>query len=75
MNDGLTVWVIYDHPKDYPEYFLARKFVYINNGLKPTFDILKNVEIDNIRNSLRDKCFTLLPRHQDDDEKIVETWI
>ena len=75
MNNGLTIWVIYDHPKDYPESFVARKFVYIDNELKPTSKTLKDVDIDNIRKKLRGKSFTPLPRLKNDDQKIVETWI
>lgn len=74
-NDGLTIWVIFDRPKDYPEYFVARKFIYKDGGMQATSLIFKNKEIENIRTNFRAKGFSPIPRQVDDDPVIIESWI
>jgi hypothetical protein len=67
----LTIWTIFDHPKDYPEYFIARKFV----GEWPTQELFGSRNIEELRRVMVNRGLTRLDRHPDDDPVIVETWL
>lgn len=66
----LHIWVVYRHPKDFPDKFVARRFILD----KPTQEIKTAESLDEIRNMLPLGliCFE---RHPTDDAVIVETWI
>ena len=68
---NLTMWVIYDHPADYPRAYAARKWV----GNDATDSIICGNTLDALRDILRAKGLTRLPRHVSDDPVIVETWL
>jgi hypothetical protein len=70
-EDGLPIWTIYDHPTDFPDSFVARKFVF---G-RPTDAILTAPTLDELRRKLADIGLVALTRSPGDDPKIVETWI
>jgi hypothetical protein len=67
----LAIWTVYDHPTDFPEVFVARKFV----DEKPTQEIMTDKYLSNLRERLAERGLMLLARDPSDDEKIVETWI
>jgi hypothetical protein len=71
MAAGLEIWTVYDHPKDFPDLYVARLF--INDT--PTAKTMKNADLDAIRRQLRNKGFTRLPRQEADDPVIVECWL
>ena len=64
------IWAIYKHPLDYPEKFVARKFILD----KPTSEILIGDTLEEIR-KLLPKGLTLIERNPKDDPILVETWI
>lgn len=69
----LPVWVVYDHPNDYPEGFVARMHVVIPSE-GPT---MMKVEADTLK-GVREQLppgLTRIPRDPNDDPKIVECWI
>lgn len=73
-DDPLSMWTVYDHPRDYPDVFVARRFE-ITRGLSgPTNDMFTADTLDELRRLLPPGLFCLL-REPDDDPKIVETWI
>jgi hypothetical protein len=72
MTD-IEIWTVYDHPRDYPRNFVARKF--IND--KPTNNIIQGLSLDEVRKKILDinpnlTCFT---RQPNDDPIILETWL
>lgn len=67
----LTMWVIYDHPADYPRAYIARRWV----GDDPTDDIIVAVGLAQLREAMRRRHLSCLPRHDSDDEAIVESWL
>ena len=69
MN-GLTNWVIYDHPRDYRQGFIARKFV----GIEPTQETIKG-ELGEIRRVLAEAGFVKIPRDINDPTVVLESWI
>lgn len=69
----LMIWVIYYHPKDFPDKFVARRF----NLDQPTPDHITSDSLEGIRSALLEKepglvCLTRAP---EDDPVILETWI
>lgn len=69
-NDELPMWVIYFNPSDYPDKYIARKWIFDN----PTNEILIADSITAIRNMLPRGLYRI-PSSTYDDPVIVETWI
>lgn len=70
----LPTWVIYDHPKDFPEYFVARKWMIREGGPEPTEIMFKDTNLERMRSSLPDGLIRI-PRYDGDDPAIIESWI
>ena len=71
---NLAMWTVYDHPTDYPDEFVARKFV-VGCG---TIDATPELLTADTLNELRAKLpigFICTRRMPDDDPKIVEVWL
>ena len=62
--------VIYDHPKDYPNSYVAR----IWDMNKPTNVVVKNESLDVLR-SLIPSGMSCIKRHETDDPCIIEIWL
>jgi hypothetical protein len=72
----LINWVIYDHPKDFPDGFIARRWE-VGGGLREplaTEDALTGT-LANLRSGFWRAGLTCLTRSPEDDPKIVETWL
>lgn len=69
--DGLSIWVVYDHPRDFPDVFVARRF----ENERPTENILIALDIDILRRQFATCGLVRLARADSDDPVIVETWI
>ena len=67
----METWTIYDHPSDYPDKYVARKF----KGEDPTQDYVTHSEVSVIRQWLESEGLVCLTRHESDDACIMETWI
>ena len=70
----LSLWTIYDHPKDYPDHFVAQKWVIENGQKKWTDRILLHTSLEGLRAQLPIGLYCL-PRQEEDDPIIVETWV
>ena len=70
MKEECITWTIYKHPLDYPNKYVARKFVLD----KPTSEILVGGTLEEIR-KLLPLGLTCIDRHETDDPVIVETWL
>ncbi len=69
------LYVIYEKPKDYPFQYVARKHAVLKGGqmaVGEVFGVSKNVE--HLRTSLRDMGLICVPRFENDDPCIIETW-
>lgn len=69
MN-SIDTWVIYNKPTDYPNNYVARKF--INNAPSTTIHVADSLE--EIRKLVPEGLFKI-ERFPNDDPKIVEVWI
>jgi hypothetical protein len=75
-DDVLPIWTVYDHPRDYPHCYVARKFLV--GGLAdelPTDEVITAPTLDEIRELMERRGLTCLRRAPEDDPVIVETWI
>lgn len=68
---SIDCWVIYDHPKDYPDHFVARRFMHD----RPTPDIRLSESLEELRLWMRKRRLMCFHRAIEDDPKIVETWL
>lgn len=66
----LNIWVIYDHPDDFPDQFTARRWVLD----RPTDEYLFADTLDELRGKLP-PGLVRLQRDPADDPKIVESWL
>lgn len=76
IQDGrLWMFVIYDHPKDYPDEFVCRRCTMENGRImfEPTL-FASGPTLDSVRLQLPpgEVC---LGRSENDDPMIVETWL
>lgn len=68
---GLEIWTVYDHPKDWPHGFIARKWV---DG-KPTNETICAAHLAEIYDQLEFMGFYRVPRDPSDDPVIIEVWL
>jgi hypothetical protein len=65
----MEIWTIYKHPRDYPEHYVARLWLWGD----PTERVLTAETLEEIR-TLIPRGLVRLNRMPDDDPAIVETW-
>jgi hypothetical protein len=71
----LPMWVVYDHPTDFPHEFVARCHNVDAKGSYPTDQVLTSMSLDLLRDELAARGLTPLNRMPGDDPKIVEVWL
>ena len=73
----LTLWVVYDHPRDLPEWYVVRgQEVGSDGSVTPHAEPEMLVtDLDTIRNEMRRRGLSRLPPNAADDPKIVEVWL
>lgn len=65
----LAIWTVYNNPKDFPDLYVARKW--IND--KPTQEVLTADSLEGLRDLLP-AGLVCMDSHSNDDPVIVETW-
>jgi hypothetical protein len=74
--DDLSIWTLYDHPSDFPDHFVARRWSVRYDA--PTKDFLIAPTLDALREMVQSVTPYLLERFErepHDDARIVETWL
>jgi hypothetical protein len=74
IPETLGMWVLYRHPPDHPDAYVARKF-FVGHGLTLFSD---EVMIEKSLDALRTKIprgLMRMPRRDDDDPHVVESWL
>ena len=76
----MDMWVIYNHPKDYPNNFVVRLWKIENAQvthvvISPSIDNVKLTTTLKEARAAVPKGKTKIPRYDDDDPVIVEVWI
>lgn len=77
-DDSLTMWVITCRPKDYPDEYVARRWLVFNHGPTPasgdTGDVLVSDTLDGVRDQLPPGLHNI-GRQGNDHPVIVEVWV
>ena len=71
------MWTVYDHPKDFPNCFVAREFRVAPGGkTEITPNVIVSPSLEILRHMLLvDMHLTCLTRNEEDDPVIIETWL
>ncbi len=72
--DVLEQYVIYDHPADYPEHFVVRRWVIGREDIKPDVEAVVYLTLDEARCSIP-RGLVCISRSPEDASCIVEVWI
>jgi hypothetical protein len=75
QRGALNVWTVYDHPRDIPDKFVARRFETGKQGAIATDDILVTADLEELREVFERVGLYRMNRQERDDPKIVETWL
>lgn len=77
MNgEPFAIWVLYDHPRDLPDYFVVRRHTARQDGgIEPEARAYCFHELATARAWLAQQDLTCLARHPNDDPVILETWL
>ena len=70
---NFEMWVIYDKPKDFPDKYVARKWI-VDEKPVPTGEVLTGNTLNEIRTKLPRDLYKV-NRSPWDDACIVETWV
>jgi hypothetical protein len=69
------LWCIYDHPKDYPDAFVARWWEFNHGCAYATGHCLSANTLKELRSHMRAAGHSCLPRWHMDDAVIIEVWV
>lgn len=72
---ALAIWTIYDHPKDAPDAFVARKWLITAGQAEASGETMTESDLETLRKYMRETGLTCLHREVDDDPVIVESWV
>lgn len=77
MSDGrLWIWVIYDHPSDFPDMYVARaQRILADGSLEVDGTAFASPKLEDLRAYMEAKHLVRMARHDEDDPVILETWI
>jgi hypothetical protein len=70
-NGALELYVVYDRPKDFPDKWVVRKFLYD----KPTDEHWTYVHLNAARAPMIARGLVRIPANPTDDPVILETWM
>jgi hypothetical protein len=73
-HSEISQWVIYDHPRDYPDHFVMRRWGITAGNFFPTDDVALADTLPEIRQAVPPGLYCL-ERYANDDPCIVEVWI
>lgn len=71
----MTHYVIYDHPKDYPDGYVMRRWDIMNGNPHPVAgDAVMALTLEEVRRFIP-PGLTRIPRYDSDDAPILEVWL
>jgi hypothetical protein len=71
---ALSLWTVYDRPRDYPDGHIARRHEAAKGQHGPTDDVITG-DLALIREAMQRCGLHRMPRAPSDDRHIVETWL
>lgn len=76
-KDPLVLYVVYDHPSDYPDWYVVRREFVLLGGwvMKDPRLFMQEKELETIHVNLKRRGLYWLPRNPTDDPVIVGSYI
>jgi hypothetical protein len=74
MSEGLRMWVIYDHPRDFPSTYVARLWL-VDGKPRPTGEFMVDADVERLRDVMQEMGLVKLMRADADDPVVMETWL
>jgi hypothetical protein len=71
----LNIWVVYDHPRDAPDFYVARRHEVGQGSSRPTESVMASPRLGHLRDILRSMGLVQLARNDEDDPVILESWL
>lgn len=77
MSDVFRTYTLFDHPADYPEWFVLRSHAVLPGVPEPVPEqpALLFRDIENARAWCAERGLVCMPRHPTDEPHIVEVWL
>lgn len=75
MKERLTIWTIYNKPKDFPEDIVAREWLIQNGSAIAMTHCLKFKSLDETSLFFDEAGYFFIKRHESDDPCIVGVWM
>lgn len=75
LHPSLPMWVLYDHPQDAPDHFVARLWEAYSPQPTATNNVFLSRSLEDLRTWLAEQGLTCLPRYPEDDPVIIEVWL
>lgn len=75
-EDGLRLWVIFDHPLDFPHTYVARLQMVTAGQVWISADhLISSPSLEHLRHKMEEMDLIRIDRQPEDDIKIVEVWL
>jgi hypothetical protein len=74
-DDQLYMWVIYDHPSDLPDWYVARPWIVVGKRAAAIRSDIRSKDLDEIRHFMVSMGLTCLDRSPRDNPVIIEVWL
>lgn len=80
-RDAFQMWVVYDHPRDHPDAYVARRWTAVRGQPLATGDIIKSPDLEWVRRGVRGHLELAgispvrLDRQTNDEPQILEVWL
>jgi len=75
MTFKLDMWVVYDHPRDFPDFWVARRWEITTGQERATDEHIVAADLVAIRDEMARRGLSYMPRYESDDPKIFEVWL
>jgi hypothetical protein len=74
---AISVWTVYKQPDDFPSHFVARRFEVRDGEMHRTDQVIVAGNITAMRKHLEQYHLSgvVMPRAEDDDPTVIETWL
>lgn len=73
-GDSMDMWVVFDHPVDYPDVYVARLMIVAPNMVVPTNLVYTADSLGELREMIP-QGYHCMPRFPNDDPSVIEVWL
>jgi hypothetical protein len=74
LRDRLPMFVIYDHPSDRPDFYVARLWLSLPEPAASGY-VIMDPDLERLQESMASMGLTKLMPQEGDDPVILETWL